>query len=225
MNPVSTETRNARRAIVVRGGWEGHRPVEATELFLPVLQNAGFDVRTHDSLEIYADADALAAADLVVQCWTEGVLTPDQESGLVQAVRAGTGFAGWHGGIVATFATSRQYLRMVGGQFLYHPLEFLDYAVHIERPDHPILEGIGNFAVHTEQYWMLSDSWNEVLATTTIEPDDAAEFDSAFTMPAVWVRKWGHGRIFFSAIGHAISDLQQPEVFELTSRGLLWASR
>jgi len=25
------------KALVVRGGWEGHRPVEATEMFLPFL--------------------------------------------------------------------------------------------------------------------------------------------------------------------------------------------
>ena len=31
-----------RRALVVRGGWEGHQPAEATEMFVPFLREHGF---------------------------------------------------------------------------------------------------------------------------------------------------------------------------------------
>ena len=47
-----------RDALVVRGGWEGHIPVEATEEFLPFLKAHGFAVEVHDSLDVYTDADA-----------------------------------------------------------------------------------------------------------------------------------------------------------------------
>ena len=33
-----------RQALVVRGGWEGHSPVEITDLFLPFLKEQGFTV-------------------------------------------------------------------------------------------------------------------------------------------------------------------------------------
>jgi hypothetical protein len=33
------------RALVVRGGWEGHAPVQATEPFIPHLEAHGYDVR------------------------------------------------------------------------------------------------------------------------------------------------------------------------------------
>jgi len=211
-----------RKALIVRGGWEGHSPVEATEMFRPGLTDAGFDVDIAEDLDVYTDAARLRATDLIVQCWSMGRLTPQQCDGLVTAVRNGTGFAGWHGGIVATFQDSPDYLRMVGGVFLYHPPEFLDYEVRVNRAQahHPIVAGLPDFAVHTEQYWMLSDSLNTVLATTEFGPPEQPA-----TMPVAWTRNWGAGRIFFSAIGHRTEDLWDPAVYTLTHRGLVWASR
>ena len=66
-----------RRALIVRGGWEGHAPVEATELFLPFLREQGFEVRIEESPEVYADADALAATDLIVQSMTMSEISHD----------------------------------------------------------------------------------------------------------------------------------------------------
>jgi uncharacterized protein len=216
-----------KRGLVVRGGWEGHRPVETTELFIPRLRDAGFDLTISDDLTVYEDADALIAFDVIVQCWSIGELTEAQCTGLVSAVRAGVGFAGWHGGVLGTFVTSRDYLRMIGGQFLYHPPDFLDHSVHVraERKDHPIVAGIDDFAVHTEQYWLISDAWNDVLATTTVHPQPGEEFTEPVVMPVVWTRRWGEGRVFVSAIGHRPADLRQAEVATLTQRGLEWAAR
>ena len=211
-----------RRALIVRGGWEGHSPVQATEMFRSGLSDTGFEVEVAEDLDVYTDAAKLAATDLIVQCWSMGKLTPQQCDGLVSAVRAGTGFAGWHGGVVATFQDSPEYLRMVGGVFLYHPDGFLDYEVRISRSQaaHPIVAGLPDFTVHTEQYWMLSDSLNNVLATTEFGPPEQPA-----TMPVAWTRNWGKGRIFFSAIGHRTEDLWDPAVYTLTHRGLVWASR
>jgi hypothetical protein len=211
--------------LVVRGGWAGHQPVAATELFLPGLRKAGFDVTVSDTLAVYEDAAALCRFDLIVQCWSAGELTETQCAGLVTAVRAGVGFAGWHGGVVATFAGSRDYVRMVGGQFLHHPPGFLDYGVRIRRPSHPIVKGLHDFRVRTERYWVLTDAYNDVLASTTVHPGPDDEFTEPVSMPVVWTRRWGAGRVFCSTIGHAPSDLLQPEVFTVTGRGLRWASR
>ena len=47
------------RALIVRGGWSGHQPVEATELFIPFLIDNGYEVRIEESPEVYADAEAM----------------------------------------------------------------------------------------------------------------------------------------------------------------------
>ncbi|MDX3853843.1 ThuA domain-containing protein [Streptomyces sp. AK02-01A] len=218
-------TSDARRALVVRGGWEGHEPVKITELFLPFLREHGYAIRISDSLDVYGDAELLAATDLVVQCWTMGEISEEQSAGLVAAVRAGTGLAGWHGGIVDSFRGDVGYQLLTGGQFLTHPHGFSDHAVTLveEHTDHPVIAGLADFRVHTEKYWMVTDPLIDVLATTEFEAD--ADRSRPVTMPAVWTRSWGAGRVFVSAIGHKPDDFDVPEVRALTERGLLWASR
>jgi type 1 glutamine amidotransferase len=208
---------------VVRGGWEGHAPVEITGLFLPYLEEQGFAVEVSDSLDVYADADLLAGTDLVVQCWSMGEITPEQSRGLSAAVRAGTGFAGWHGGVVDSFRGDLDYAQLTGGQFLTHPPGFVDYTVNLVPGDHPVTAGLADFAVRTEHYWLSTDPANEVLATSVFPAggDRAADV----VMPQVWTRRHGAGRVFVSAIGHKADDFDVPEVRAITERGLLWASR
>jgi type 1 glutamine amidotransferase len=211
-----------RRALVVRGGWDGHVPVEATDRFLPYLKEIGFEVEVSDSLEVYTDADKLAATDLVVQCWTMGQITNDQASGLIAAVKAGTGFAGWHGGIVDSFRANPNYQWLTGGQFMAHPGGQIDYEIKVVSDD-PIVAGIDTISVHTEQYWVLSDELNNVLATTTLAKGE--DWERPVTVPAVWTRRWGAGKVFVSTVGHNVADLEVPEIRTITERGLAWASR
>jgi uncharacterized protein len=216
-----------RQALIVRGGWEGHRPVEATDRFVPFLKEHGFAVEVHDDPAVYDDAERLAATDLVVQCYTQGVATDSQVLGLSAAVAAGTGLAGWHGGIVDSFRGSPDYLHLTGGQWAAHPGGFVPHEVEVvpARSDHPIVEGLDRWALDTEQYWVLTDALNDVLATTTFPVRDDTPWREPLTCPAVWTRRWGRGRVFVSTIGHKLEDLDLPPVRTLTERGLLWASR
>ncbi|MBE1490308.1 ThuA domain-containing protein [Plantactinospora soyae] len=228
-----------RDAIVVRGGWDGHVPVPATEVFIPFLRGQGFAVEVHDDLAVYADPDRMAAADLVVQCWSIGTVTEAQATGLIAAVRAGTGFAGWHGGIVGAFHHNA-YHQLTGGVFVHHPAGFVDHELTVlpDRAGHPIVRGIGPVSLHTEKYWVLTDPLNDVLATVTFDPgpdpDTAPGADGApamtpwrhpVTLPAVWTRSWGAGRVFVSTVGHKLDDLTLPPIRTITERGLLWAAR
>ncbi|GAB3845235.1 ThuA domain-containing protein [Dactylosporangium cerinum] len=202
-------------AIVVRGGWEGHRPVEATDRYVTHLRQRGVEVVTAESLDIYLDAGLLDRADLIVQCWTMGTITPEQLTGLTTAVRAGTGFAGWHGGIIDAFRASPDYQHLTGGQFVHHPADFLTYEV---RPvsDHPVVKGIGPFTVHTERYHVHVDPSIEVHATTDVD---------GVTMPVVWTTRWGAGKVFVTTVGHRLEDLEVAEHHEIIMRGLAWATR
>ena len=221
------ETTVSRQALIVRGGWEGHSPVEATDRFIPFLEENGFSVDVHDSPEVYADADKLAATDLVLQCYTQGVATDEQVLTLSAAVQAGTGLAGWHGGIVDSFRGSPDYLHLTGGQWAAHPGGFVEYEAVVvpERSTHPIVEDLDTWQLNTEQYWVLTDDLNDVLATTTFPVRPDTPWREELTCPAVWTRQWGKGRVFVSTIGHKLEDLDIPDVRTMTQRGLLWASR
>lgn len=213
-----------KHALVVRGGWEGHVPVPATDRYVPVLKEAGFDVTVSSSLDSYLDAGLLAGTDLIVQCWTMGTLTGEQTAGLSRAVRAGTGFAGWHGGIVDSFRGNPHYSLITGGQFLHHPRGFVPYSV---RPvsSHPVVAGLAPFTVETEQYYVQVDPGNEVLAVTDFVADPDYPDMAGVVMPVTWVRRWGAGRVFITTIGHCLADLEVPSVDAMIREGMSWATR
>lgn len=230
---------SARRALVVRGGWEGHHPVEATELFLPFLAESGFEVRVEESNEVYADADVMARTDLVVQSVTMSEISKDALAGLREAVRRGTGLAGWHGGIADSYRASSDYLQLVGGQFATHPSKepeacigdesdnFLrhDYALTDLGREHPITAGLADFSLTTEQYWVLHDDLSDVLVTTTHPVQPFHPWHRPITSPAVWTRHWGQGRVFVATPGHSVDVLRDPNVATIVQRGMLWAAR
>ncbi len=229
----------ARRALVVRGGWEGHRPVEATELFIPFLESSGFEVSVEESNEVYADEESMAATDLVVQCVTMSDISREAFLGLRAAVERGTGLAGWHGGIADSYRSNSDYLQLIGGQFATHPSKhpdqccgdetdnFLAYTVDLTDLGrrHEITAGMEDFTLRTEQYWVLHDDLNDVLATTTHPVQPGHPWHRPITSPAVWTRLWGAGRVFVATPGHSINVLREHCVRTIIERGLLWASR
>ncbi|MFE5307829.1 ThuA domain-containing protein [Isoptericola sp. NPDC056605] len=232
-------TERTRRALVVRGGWDGHSPEAATDLFLPFLREQGFEVRVETDNEVYADADTMAATDLVLQCVTMSQISGPALQGLRAAVEAGTGLAGWHGGIADSYRASSDYLQLVGGQFATHPGKephlrvgdgsdnFLRHTVELTDlgREHPITAGLDDVELETEQYWVLHDDLIDVLATTTHPAPDWHPWHRPVTSPAVWTRQWGAGRVFVATPGHSVDVLENPSVRTIVERGLLWASR
>jgi uncharacterized protein len=234
-----TDSAPDRRALVVRGGWDGHQPVETTDLFIPFLEANGFEVRVEDSPAVYADAEYMASVDLILQTNTMSTIEKDELAGLIAAVEAGTGLAGWHGGIADSYRNSSDYLQFIGGQFAAHPGKHPDertgeqsdnYRPHLiemtaAAADHPITKGISDFELTTEQYWVLHDDYLDVLATTTqaVRPWDP--WNRPITSPAIWTRQWGKGRMFVSTPGHRTEILEDENVRTIIERGLLWAAR
>jgi len=234
-----TQATARRSALIVRGGWDGHAPVQATNLFIPFLEQNGFDVRIEEGPAVYADAETMARTDLVVQCNTMSTIERTEIEGLRAAIQAGTGMAGWHGGIADSYRNSSDYLQLIGGQFATHPGKhpeersggpednYLTYTVEVTElgRGHEIMAGLDDFALLTEQYWVLHDDLNDVLATTTHPVQPYHPWHRPITSPAVWTRLWGQGRIFVATPGHSVDVLQDPNVKTIIERGMLWASR
>jgi len=213
-----------KQALMVWGGWKGHEPKQCVEVFAPWLESQGFQVEVRDTLDAYLEKEKMAALSLIVPVWTMGQITKEQRIGLLDAIKSGVGIAGWHGGMGDSFRNETDYQFMVGGQWVAHPGGIIDYTVHITRPDDPIMAGLKDFAMHSEQYYMHTDPGNEVLATTTFTGAHC-EWIAGTVMPVVWKRRWGKGRVFYSSLGHVAKDFDVPECRTIMQRGMLWASR
>ena len=213
-----------KKALMVWGGWEGHEPRQCVEIFASLLEKEGFQVDIENSLDVYLERDRMRSYDVISQVFTMSSITDEQETGLLKAIHSGVGFAGWHGGMADAFRNNINYQFMVGGQWVAHPGNIIDYSVNITKHDDPIVQGLSNFKMHSEQYYMHVDPSNEVLATTTFSGDYHDWIDGV-EIPVVWKRRWGNGRVFYSSLGHVAADFDVPEVRELTKRGLVWAAR
>jgi type 1 glutamine amidotransferase len=214
-----------KKALIVAGGWTGHEPVKCAHLMAATLQKEQFEVEIADTLDVYADAAKMAAVNLIVPIWTMGEIKGEQAKGLLEAVKSGVGIAGFHGGMGDSFRQHTEYQFMVGGQWVAHPDGIIDYTVHITRRSDPLVAGIADFKMKSEQYYMHTDPCNEVLATTTFQGIKSAPWVNGCVMPVVWKRVYGQGRVFYSSLGHVAADFNVPEALEIQRRGMLWAAR
>jgi uncharacterized protein len=211
-------------ALIVWGGWDGHEPEPFAEHYAAVLRDEGLSVEVAPTLEALLDADALRRLRLIVPIWTMGTIRPEQLEPLLAAVAGGVGLAGFHGGMGDAFRGEPAFQWMVGGQWVAHPDDITEYDVTIVDRESPITQGMGDFRMRSEQYYMHVDPSNHVLATTVFRPESAPWVDGC-VMPVAWTRRWGEGRVFYSSLGHTTADLAVPEVGELQRRGSLWAAR
>jgi len=215
-----------KNALMVVGGWEGHTPEKSADLFQPLLEEAGFNVRREQSLDVYTETDPMSSLDHVVTIWTQGTISKEQLEGLMTTIHSGVGMAGWHGCMADSFRFEPPYQFMVGGQWVAHPGGVIDYEVNITDHDDPITQGLDDFKLHSEQYYMHIDPSNEVLATTTFAGDQAGQYwIKGVEMPVYWKRTWGTGRIFYGSVGHVSNDFDVPEAREIMRRGMVWAAR
>jgi hypothetical protein len=211
-----------REALIVWGGWSGHEPEQGANIVAKMLRESGFKVYLETSTEAFADP-ALKDLSLIVPIITMSKIEKEEVANLSAAVRGGVGLAGFHGGMGDAFRDVPEYQFMCGGQWVAHPGNVIDYRVDVTRPDDPVMQGIGSFDYHSEQYYMHVDPSNEVLATTTFSGAHASWIDGV-VMPVMWKRRHGAGRVFYSSLGHVAAEFQVPEMRTVLQRGMLWAA-
>ena len=148
-----------------------------------------------DTLDVLADADSLMELDLIVSCWTMGTVDRQYTKNISKAVGAGTGLAGCHGGMCDAFRNDTEWQFMTGGQWVSHPGgDGISYTVNICKGSSPIVEGLEDFEVCSEHYYLHVDPAIEVLATTRfpIVPYYHTA-NKPVDMPVAWTKYWGNG--------------------------------
>jgi len=221
---TNQEALHDKKVLYVYGGWNGHEPEQCRDLFVPWLESEGAEVYLCDNLSCYGDSSLMAGVDLIIQHVTMGEITPQQERGLLAAVMSGTGLAGWHGGTGDSFRNNVEFQYMVGGQWVAHPGNIIQYDIHITDEDDPVTAGLNDFSMQSEQYFMHIDPNVKVLATTTFTGEHNDWIEGA-VMPVVWKKSFGKGRVFYSSLGHVAKDFEVPEALEIMKRGIRWAAR
>lgn len=227
------------KALIVQGGWRGHEPGPTSEIVARELRNEGLEVVISQTLDALRDQEALLALDLIVPIWTMGTIEKEQLQPLLAAVKAGVGLGGWHGGMCDAFRQQTEYQFMTGGQWVSHPGgDKARYRVRLGPARSPITEGLDDFYVTSEQYYMHVDPGVTVLATTHVAPgaaggggyvaeaQEAVDADQApgVVMPVTWTKRYGKGRVFYTSLGHVAQVFDIAEALTMVRRGLRWAA-
>jgi len=218
-----------KTVLVLQGGWDGHEPQLVSKRFAGIMEKNGYKCTISDTLDVLSDLDMLKSLDLIVSCWTMGSIENSYVENISAAVGSGVGLAGCHGGMCDSFRENTQWQFITGGQWVSHPGgDGMNYTVNICKGSSPIVEGLDDFPVCSEHYYLHVDPANEVLATTRF-PHAGLNYyhisNKPMDMPVVWTRFWGNGRVFYNSLGHVDNVFDNsPSAQVLMERGMLWAS-
>ncbi len=215
-----------KKVLIFQGGWDGHDPVKTSERFAAMMEEECYTAGIYDTLDCLADREKLSEYDLIIACWTSGEIKSEYVKNVAYAVEHGTGLAGCHGGLCDAFRNSPDWQYLTGGQWVHHPEGEIDYTVNIVPSSSSITQGLSDFTVHSELYYMHIDPAIEVLATTAYPFTGCKDnVNKPIQMPVAWTKYWGQGRVFYLSLGHHdnVFDLF-PTAAVLMKRGLMWAA-
>ena len=215
-----------KTALIIQGGWDGHEPQLTSKRFASILEKNDYQVTISDNLTCLEDADELKKLDLIVACWTMGEIDNEYVKNISAAVGSGVGLAGCHGGMCDSFRQNTEWQFITGGQWVSHPGgDGIDYTVNITHGSSSIVEGLEDFPVCSEHYYLHIDPSIEVLATTRFPIVPYYHISNKpVDMPVAWTKFWGNGRVFYNSLGHHDDVFEKsPTAQVLMERGMLWA--
>jgi type 1 glutamine amidotransferase len=144
----------------------------------------------------------------------------EQGAAVRDFVKAGNGFYALHNCSHISLS-SKNYREVMGGAYIGHP-PLRPFRVRASQNKHPITEGIQDFIVNDEQHYVEydGDRKNIILEAENI---DGLGYDKYGTKSiGGWAYDFGQGRVVFTAAGHTIHVLWNPEYLKLQKRSIQW---
>jgi type 1 glutamine amidotransferase len=165
-------------------------------------------------------------------------ITEEQGQAVKDFVTAGKGLYSFHSNAFLS-RSSKNYRDVQGGVGLNHPT-LRPFKVRVVNKEHPVTQGIEDFMVTDEQHYTIYDKdpknillHGENLDGLTFEavlrdPKEGGPEASGppqnlgTTSISGWAHEYGQGRVVFTAIGHTIHALWQPEYLKLQKNAVRW---
>jgi len=153
----------------------------------------------------------------------EGWIQEAQGKAIKEFVLAGNGFYAFHNSSHISLY-SKDYREMMGGAYIGHP-PLRPFKVRVTNPGHPITRGVSDFMVTDEQHYVTydQDPANILLRSENL---DGLGYENLGTQAiAGWAHELGKGRVVFTAPGHTLHALWQPEYFKIQQNAVRWLLR
>jgi type 1 glutamine amidotransferase len=165
---------------------------------------------------------------------SEDWITEEQGQAVKDFVAVGNGFYSLHNNAFVSRA-SKNYRDVQGGLALSHPA-LRPFKVRIVNKEHPVTQGVEDFMVTDEQHYLVydKDPKNILLHSENL---DGLTFSSNYEDPSSpprnlgpisvsgWAHEYGKGRVVFTAMGHTIHAMWQPEYLKMQKNAVRWLLR
>jgi type 1 glutamine amidotransferase len=209
--------------------WRHYSNMTATQAIYDMCTNRGYSVMTtNDPMAI--NAANLSQVDVIVFAVSSGPgLNSLAQADLEAWLRAGGGMVGIHSAS-ATEPSWPFYVADVGTTFAGHSPGLQTATVQILSDTHPVTAGLANFTLTDEWYFFTRRPENVpgmemllALDESSLPADYPAMYKQGFH-PIAWAHELYGGRVFYTAFGHNPDDWTDPNVLEITARGIEWAA-
>jgi hypothetical protein len=147
----------------------------------------------------------------------------EQGAAIKDFVTAGNGFYALHNCSHISLS-SKHYREVMGGAYIGHP-PLRPFQVRASENKHPITEGMSSFVVNDEQHYVTYDKDPKYIILEA-ENIDGLKFEALGTKSVSgWAYDFGKGRVVFTAVGHTIHAMWNPQYIELQKRSVRWLLR
>jgi type 1 glutamine amidotransferase len=147
-------------------------------------------------------------------------ISEEQGAAIKDFVAAGNGFYALHNCSHISLS-SKNYRDVMGGAYISHP-PLRPFQVHATANKHPITDGMSPFIVNDEQHYVTYDKDPKYIIMEA-ENIDGLKFEDLGTKSiSGWAYDFGKGRVVFTAVGHTIHAMWNPQYLEIQKRSVRW---
>jgi type 1 glutamine amidotransferase len=147
-------------------------------------------------------------------------ITEEQGAAIKEFVTAGNGFYALHNCSHISLS-SKNYREVMGGAYISHP-PLRPFQVRASANKHPITDGMSPFIVNDEQHYVTYDKDPKYIIMEA-ENIDGLKFEDLGTKSVSgWAYDFGKGRVVFTAVGHTIHAMWNPQYLEIQKRSVRW---
>jgi type 1 glutamine amidotransferase len=144
----------------------------------------------------------------------------EQGAAIKEFVSAGNGFYALHNSSHVSLS-SKNYRDVMGGAYIGHP-PLRPFEVHASENKHPITEGMRSFTVNDEQHYVSYDKDPKYVIMQAENVDGLTYEDLGTKSVSGWAYDFGKGRVVFTAVGHTIHAMWNPQYIEIQKRSVRW---
>jgi type 1 glutamine amidotransferase len=147
-------------------------------------------------------------------------ITEEQGTAIKDFVTSGNGFYALHNSSHISLG-SKNYREVMGGAYIGHP-PLRPFQVHATQNKHPITAVMSAFMVNDEQHYVTYDKDPKHIILEA-ENIDGLKFEDLGTRSVSgWAYDYGEGRVVFTAVGHTIHAMWNPQYIEIQKRSVRW---